>query len=111
MARGDRMSRPELAKYKYHIDLGGGGGTTWTGTIEKLPAGIFSPNSRERKSGLNEEARYKDEYEDALRAHQNSHRDEVKSDVREKRKWNLMSPLRGGSKRSSEYPRQKVKKI
>ena len=36
MARGDRMSRPELAKYKYHIDLGGGGGTTWTGTIEKL---------------------------------------------------------------------------
>jgi hypothetical protein len=30
------LSRTELAKYKYHIDLGGGGGTTWSGTIEKL---------------------------------------------------------------------------
>jgi hypothetical protein len=30
------MSLPDLARYKYHIDLGGGGGTTWTGTIDKL---------------------------------------------------------------------------
>mmetsp|Transcript_41538 Transcript_41538/g.87173 ORF Transcript_41538/g.87173 Transcript_41538/m.87173 type:complete len:623 (-) Transcript_41538:20-1888(-) len=30
------MDLPELARYKYHIDLGGGGGTAWTGTIEKL---------------------------------------------------------------------------
>ena len=30
------MSLTDLAKYKYHIDLGGGGGTTWSGTIEKL---------------------------------------------------------------------------
>ena len=27
---GNRMSLLDLAKYKYHIDLGGGGGTTWT---------------------------------------------------------------------------------
>ena len=30
------MSLEDFAKYKYHIDLGGGGGTTWSGTIEKL---------------------------------------------------------------------------
>ncbi|KAL7540704.1 hypothetical protein ACHAXR_010313 [Thalassiosira sp. AJA248-18] len=36
IATGNYMARPELAKYKYHIDLGGGGGTTWTGTTEKL---------------------------------------------------------------------------
>ena len=36
IATGDYMSRFDLAKYKYHIDLGGGGGTTWTGTLEKL---------------------------------------------------------------------------
>jgi len=30
------MPLTDLAKYKYHIDLGGGGGTTWSGTIEKL---------------------------------------------------------------------------
>jgi hypothetical protein len=30
------MSQRELAKYKYHIDLGGGGGTTWTGTLQKV---------------------------------------------------------------------------
>jgi len=36
MATEQRMSLAELSKYKYHIDLGGGGGTTWFGTIEKL---------------------------------------------------------------------------
>lgn len=35
-ATGEHMDLPELAHYKYHIDLGGGGGTTWSGTIEKL---------------------------------------------------------------------------
>ncbi|KAL7529468.1 hypothetical protein ACHAXR_002982, partial [Thalassiosira sp. AJA248-18] len=35
-ATGESMDGPTLAKYKYHIDLGGGGGTTWTGTIQKL---------------------------------------------------------------------------
>ena len=35
-AIGDEMSLADLAKYKYHIDIGGGGGTTWTGTIQKL---------------------------------------------------------------------------
>ena len=33
---GDYVSMSDQAKYKYHIDLGGGGGTTWTGTIQKL---------------------------------------------------------------------------
>ena len=33
---GELMTLEELAKYKYHIDLGGGGGTTWTGTLQKL---------------------------------------------------------------------------
>ncbi|EJK65587.1 hypothetical protein THAOC_13535, partial [Thalassiosira oceanica] len=36
IATGDGMSLDELSLYRYHIDLGGGGGTTWTGTIEKL---------------------------------------------------------------------------
>ena len=35
-AVGEGMSLETLAKYKYHIDLGGGGGTTWSGTLEKL---------------------------------------------------------------------------
>jgi len=35
-SKGEHMSLEELARYKYHIDLGGGGGTTWTGTIAKL---------------------------------------------------------------------------
>jgi hypothetical protein len=30
------MTLQELSRYKYHIDLGGGGGTTWTGTVQKL---------------------------------------------------------------------------
>lgn len=33
---GGFTSLHELANYKYQIDLGGGGGTTWTGTIQKL---------------------------------------------------------------------------
>lgn len=33
---GEPMSLQDLAQYKYHIDLGGGGGTTWTGTVQKL---------------------------------------------------------------------------
>ena len=30
------MDKDELAAYRYHIDLGGGGGTTWEGTLTKL---------------------------------------------------------------------------
>jgi hypothetical protein len=30
------MSGEQLSRYKYHIDLAGAGGTTWTGTLEKL---------------------------------------------------------------------------
>ncbi|KAL7533651.1 hypothetical protein ACHAWF_004574 [Thalassiosira exigua] len=33
---GKGVYSSDLAKYRYHIDLGGGGGTTWSGTIEKL---------------------------------------------------------------------------
>ena len=35
-AVGERMDKAEIAAFKYHIDLGGGGGTTWTGTTDKL---------------------------------------------------------------------------
>ena len=35
-AIGEYMSSDILSPYKYHIDIGGGGGTTWSGTIEKL---------------------------------------------------------------------------
>ena len=35
-AAGEGMSLEVLGQYKYHIDIGGGGGTTWSGTIEKL---------------------------------------------------------------------------
>ncbi|KAL3790529.1 hypothetical protein HJC23_007678 [Cyclotella cryptica] len=35
-AIGEYMPLETLANYKYHIDLGGGGGTTWSGTLEKL---------------------------------------------------------------------------
>lgn len=33
---GERMSAFDMSKYKYQIDFGGGGGTTWEGTITKL---------------------------------------------------------------------------
>ncbi len=33
---GESMTLQQLSKYKYHIDLGGGGGTTWSGTVQKL---------------------------------------------------------------------------
>jgi hypothetical protein len=35
-AAGEAMDLETLGTYKYHIDLGGGGGTTWSGTLEKL---------------------------------------------------------------------------
>lgn len=35
-AVGEGMSLEDLGRFKYHIDLGGGGGTTWSGTLEKL---------------------------------------------------------------------------
>ena len=36
LATVDGMTKCEIASYRYHIDLGGNGGTTWTGTIDKL---------------------------------------------------------------------------
>ncbi len=35
-AVGESMSLQDFAQYKYRIDIGGGGGTTWTGTVQKL---------------------------------------------------------------------------
>jgi len=37
VAVGAYMSAEEQAKFKYQIDIAGGGGTTWTGTSSKLP--------------------------------------------------------------------------
>ena len=33
---GERMDKSQLSSFKYHIDVGGGGGTTWSGTVDKL---------------------------------------------------------------------------
>jgi len=33
---GESLDEAQLSKFKYHIDIGGGGGTTWTGTVRKL---------------------------------------------------------------------------
>ncbi|KAL3827155.1 hypothetical protein ACHAXA_006710 [Cyclostephanos tholiformis] len=35
-AAGEAMDIETLGTYRYHIDIGGGGGTTWSGTLEKL---------------------------------------------------------------------------
>ena len=35
-AIGKSMSLQDLAHYKYHIDMGGGGSTMWTGAVQKL---------------------------------------------------------------------------
>lgn len=47
-----KMTGEDLAKYKYHIDLGGAGGTTWTGTIHKmsLPGVLFHHETSMRDS-------------------------------------------------------------
>lgn len=34
--RTQQMSLKDLSLYRYHLDLGGAGGTTWPGTLEKL---------------------------------------------------------------------------
>ena len=45
--REDELLLEELAKYKYHIDLGGSGGTSLSGTIQKLafPGVLFHPET------------------------------------------------------------------
>ena len=47
LATIDNMNHCELASYRYHIDLAGFGGTTWTGTIDKLamPGLLFHHSS------------------------------------------------------------------
>jgi len=41
------MTKCEMARFKYHIDIGGNGGTTWQGTIDKLamPGLLFHHDS------------------------------------------------------------------
>jgi len=34
--RFNQLTNEEQARFKYHVDFGGTGGTTWTGTLEKL---------------------------------------------------------------------------
>lgn len=54
-ASGEGMSLETLARYKYHIDTGGGGGTTWSGTIEKLGLpGLLFHHSTPMKDYLHE---------------------------------------------------------
>jgi len=36
VSTSERMDPTEMSHYKYQIDLGGGGGTTWRGTLTKL---------------------------------------------------------------------------
>jgi hypothetical protein len=53
------LSRAQISEYKYQIDLAGAGGTTWTGTLEKLamPGLLF-----------HHETPAKDWYHDSLKA-------------------------------------------
>jgi len=54
----ERLNEEALAKYKYHLDLGGGGGTTWSGLIPKLTMpGVL----------LHHETSMKDSYFDTLK--------------------------------------------
>ena len=45
---GERIDSFDSSKYKYQIDLGGGGGTTWEGTLSKLsmPGVLFHHESK-----------------------------------------------------------------
>ena len=53
----EHIEQDTLGKYRYQLDLGGGGGTTWTGTIPKLAMpGVL----------LHHETSMKDSYFDAL---------------------------------------------
>ena len=54
----ERLTEEALGKYKYHLDLGGGGGTTWSGLIPKLTMpGVL----------LHHETSMKDSYFDTLK--------------------------------------------
>ena len=48
---GERINAFNMSKYKYQIDLGGGGGTSWEGTICKLrmPGVLFHHESKFQK--------------------------------------------------------------
>ena len=72
-------STAEIARYKYHVDVGGWGGTTWTATLSMLSMpGVL----------LHHETSMKDSYFDELTAW--THYIPVKedlSDLREKYEW------------------------
>lgn len=82
----EEMSSYELARYKYQIDLGGAGGTTWTGTIHKLtmPGVLF-----------HHETRMKDSYFDSLipMVHYIPVKEDL-SDLRERFEWAEANPQR-----------------
>ena len=48
---GEKINAFNMSKYKYQIDLGGGGGTTWEGTVSKLrmPGVLFHHESKFQK--------------------------------------------------------------
>ena len=74
-----QIPRAQLSQYKYHIDLAGAGGTTWTGTLEKLamPGLLF-----------HHETPAKDWYHDSLKAwyHYVPIRTDL-SDLKERYRW------------------------
>jgi hypothetical protein len=78
-ASGTKMLNVELSKYKYQIDFAGAGGTTWTGTLEKLAM---------RGLLFHHETPAKDWYYDSLKAWQ--HYVPIRtdlSDLKEQFRW------------------------
>jgi len=56
---GEHLEEPDIGRYRYHLDIGGGGGTTWSGVIPKLSMpGVL----------LHHETSMKDSYFDDLEA-------------------------------------------
>jgi len=82
----EELTNFDLARFKYQIDLGGAGGTTWTGTIHKLtmPGVLF-----------HHETRMKDSYFDTLvpMVHYIPVKEDL-SDLRERFEWAQANPQR-----------------
>jgi len=75
----EHLEEPDIGRYKYHLDIGGGGGTTWSGVIPKLSMpGVL----------LHHETSMKDSYFDELEAwvHYIPVREDLR-DVEEKITW------------------------
>ena len=75
----EHLEEPDIGRYRYHLDIGGGGGTTWSGVIPKLSMpGVL----------LHHETSMKDSYFDDLEAwvHYVPVREDLR-DVEEKIAW------------------------